>query len=221
MKRPKRNGANKKRVTGHVVGGRNGRALNALRHGIFLQEPVIPGVENVREFRRFRSKVLEAMAPQNELQRDMAKRITGLAWRLRRVDLYEAAVIARGQEAAEVEAAEVVERAGHATPSHLLELSLSVMRAGLKLLKSLPDLPADTRVRSNRALEVLSFVADFAGVKLEDVIDLSAKVEDLESVSRHPLVRRWTPAETLEVIAQIAGGPASNPKAFAWRPSCV
>src|SRR5712692_2731912 len=109
MKRRKTDSTGKKRTTGHSVGDRNGRrALNALRHGMFLREPVIPGVESEREYRRFQSKVLEAMALQNELQREMAKRIVDLAWRLRRVAPYEAAVIARGQEAAEVEAAKVL-----------------------------------------------------------------------------------------------------------------
>jgi hypothetical protein len=213
MKRRKTDSAGKKRITGPSVGGRNGRrALNALRHGIFLREPVIPGVESVREFRRFQSKALEAMAPQNEFQRDLAKRMVGLAWRLRRVELYEAAVIARGQEAAEVEAAEVLERAGHAAPSRLLEWSLSVMRASLKLIRRLPDLPTDRRVPSSQALEVLGVVADFTGVKFEDVIDLSVKVEDLESLPRHPLFRHWTPAEILEGIAQIAGRTDEQPE---------
>lgn len=152
------------------------------------------------------------MAPQNELQREMAKRIAGLAWRLRRVAPYEAAVLARGQEAAEVEAAEVLERAGHAAPSHLLEVSPRAMRASLKLLRRLPDLPTDTRVRSSKAVEALGFVADFTGVKLEDVIDLSANVEDSDSVLRHPLFRRWTPAEILEVIAQIARRTGEQPE---------
>jgi hypothetical protein len=135
-----------------------------------------------------------------------------LLWRLRRVEPYEAAVIAKGQEAAEVEAADAVKRAGDTTPSHRLELSLtSVWRASLKLLRRLPDLPTDSRVRSNRALEALSLVADVAGVKLEDVIDFSVNVEDLDSVSRHPAVRRWTAAEILEVIAQIAGRIGGQP----------
>ncbi len=69
MKRRKTDSTGKKRITGDSVGDRNGRrALNALRHGFSSMEPVIPG-ESVREFRRFQSKVLEAMAPQNEFQR--------------------------------------------------------------------------------------------------------------------------------------------------------
>lgn len=213
MKKHKIDNAGKKRITGHRIGGRNGRrAQNALRHGMFLQEPVIPGVESVREFRSFQSKVREAMAPQNELQKDMATRIARLAWRLRRVAPYEAAVIARGQEAAEMEAAEVLERTDHADPSGLLEWSLRIMLASIKLLSHLPDLPTDTRVPSSQALEVLGFVADFTEVKLEDVIDLSASAEDLDSALRHPLFRRWTPAEMLEVIAQIADRAGEQPE---------
>lgn len=205
MKGPKRDGASNKRIRRQIVGGRNGsRALNALRHGIFLREPVIPGVESKREFRRFQSKVIEAMAPRNELQRWMAMRIVRLARRLNRVEMYEAAVIARGQERAEEEMAEVVEQT-ESTDPHRLELVLTTGWSQLELLVGLPTLAPETTVKRSKALEVLGFVADFARVKLEDVVDLSAKtVEDVASALRHPLFRDWTPTEILEAIAAIA-----------------
>ena len=116
-----------------------------------------------------------------------------------------------------MEAAEVLGPAGHAVSSRLLELTIRTMRAGLKLLRRLPDLSEDTQVQSTKALEALHFVADFAEAKLEDVIDLSANVEDLDvedldSVLRHPLVRHWTPAAILEVIAQIARRAGTQPE---------
>jgi hypothetical protein len=203
MRKPKEDGASKKRSNKAGGGDRSGK----LRHGLFRQEPVIPGVENVREFRRFQSGMREALAPRNELQRYMARRISRLAWRLRRVDLYEAAVIARDdQEATEAAAAEAGESA---TASKQLAWSLDIMRAALKLLKRLPSLSADARVKSSRVLELLGIVADVAGVRLEDVLDLS--YVDLESLPRHPLARRWTPSEILEVIAQIAGRTGKEP----------
>ncbi len=205
MKRSKKEGASNERIAGHTVGGRNnGRALNPLRHGIFLREPVIPGVESKREFRRFRSKITKALAPRNELQREIAKRIARVAWRLRRVEPYEAAVIARGQQRAEEEMTKVVEETGFTDPDRL-ELVLKTGWSQVELLMGLPTLAPETTVKRSKALEVLGFVADFAGVKLEDVVDLSAKtVEDVASALRHPLFRDWTPTEILEAIAAIA-----------------
>ena len=56
-------------------------------------------------------------------------------------------------------------------------------------------------------------MADFAGVKLEDVVDLSAKtVEDVASALRHPLFRDWTPTEILEAIAAIARRTDKDPE---------
>jgi len=205
MKRSKKEGASNERIAGHTGGGRNnGRALNALRHGIFLREPVIPGVESKREFRRFRSKITKALAPRNELQREIARGIAGIAWRLRRVEPYEAAVIARGQQRAEEEMTKVVEETGFTDPDRL-ELVLKTGWSLLELLMGLPTLAPEATVKRSKALEVLGFVADFAGVKLEDVVDLSAKtVEDVPSALRHPLFRNWTSTEILEAIAAIA-----------------
>src|SRR5258708_1550760 len=67
MGKPKEGGASKKRVTRNIGSDRGSDrnesgALRRLRHGIFLQEPVIPGVEKVREFRRCQSKVLKSLA---------------------------------------------------------------------------------------------------------------------------------------------------------------
>lgn len=212
MRTPRKDDRVKKRNTRNIVGGRNGTgALNALRHGLLSKEPIIPG-ESVREFRKFQSRVVESLAPRNALQRIMATRIAKLAWRLQRVEPYEAAVIAQSLQAGEREAAKAVEGAGHATPSAVLKLSLSTIRSGLRLLTRLPDLPADTRVRSNKVLEVLSFVADLAEMKLDEVIDLSAATVEVDSLSRHPLIRSWTPGEILEAIAQIAGRSGKQPE---------
>jgi hypothetical protein len=61
-------------------------------------------------------------------------------------------------------------------------------------------------------LEVLSFVADLAEMKLDEVIDLSAATVEVDSLSRHPLIRSWTPGEILEAIAQIAGRSGKQPE---------
>jgi hypothetical protein len=205
MKRPKREGASNKRIAGRTVGGRS--ALHALRHGIFLREPVIPGVESVREFRRFKSKFIEAMAPRNALHRWLAMRIVGLAWRLNRVEMFEAAVIERGQPRAEDEPAAVVEQMGQ----DLLERVLKGGRSHLELLTRLPHLAPETKVRGSEVLEVLEVVADWAGVKLEDVMDLSM-AEDLASWPNHPLCKDWIPAEILEMISAIAHRAGEDPE---------
>jgi hypothetical protein len=224
VKVPKEDRTNKNRNTRQILGGgKGGRALNALRHGIFLQEPVIPGVENKREFRRFQSRVIEALAPWDEFQRWLAMRIARLAWRLNRVEMFEAAVIRSGQQQAEDETAKTIEQSGREggfpwAPAgfmdpRMLELGLKTARSNLALLMQLPALAPETKVKRSKALDVLGVVATFAGVKLEDVVDFAAeKAEDVAAVLRHPLLRDWTPPEILGVIAAIAQRVDKDPE---------
>jgi hypothetical protein len=201
MEKSKEEGASNERIAGHTVGGRNnGRALNPLRHGGFLRAPVIPDVESLREFRRFQSKIREALAPRNALQREIADRIAGAAWRLRRVEPFEAAVIARGQQKAEEE----LTKAAGLTNLHWLERFLKMGRSHLEFLVGLPTLAPETIVKRRKALDVLGFVADFAGVKLEDVVDLSAETVIIADTLRRPFFKDWTSTEILEAIAAIA-----------------
>jgi hypothetical protein len=177
-------------------------------------------------FRRFQAKMLAAMAPQNELQRWIAMRVVRLARRIERLETYEAAVIEEAQEGAELETADDIARPGveplqlpgvGAIPApDMLELGAKTTRSNLEFLMRLHKLPADATIRSNKALDLLEFVADYAKVTLESVVDLSAE-GGFEGLRTHAFVRRWTVLEISDAIAAIARQAGVEPDSLRLR----
>lgn len=69
--------------------------LNALKHGITSNSPVIPGMEDDGAWRRHRDGIVANLAPEGHLEEVLAERIAGLLWRLQRVTRYEIVVTMR------------------------------------------------------------------------------------------------------------------------------
>lgn len=74
---------------GKAVVGRN-----AITYGLFSPRPVIPGVESDDAWTAYRTALVDSLAPADQLQADLAERAALCLWRLRRVDRYEADVVA-------------------------------------------------------------------------------------------------------------------------------
>ncbi|MEX1255510.1 MAG: hypothetical protein WEE64_14320 [Dehalococcoidia bacterium] len=74
---------------------------NAVKHGLTSADPVIAGMEDDEEWYEFYRGIEEALAPEGRLEEALVERIALLAWRLRRVIRYEAAVTTRGVAATE------------------------------------------------------------------------------------------------------------------------
>jgi hypothetical protein len=72
--------------------------LNAMRHGLTAETPVIPGIESHDEWDTFRARLVDALAPVGALEDQLAERFASAAWRLRRVARYEREYIAVSQE---------------------------------------------------------------------------------------------------------------------------
>ena len=68
--------------------------LNAVKHGLRSDAPVIPGLESFEEWERFRDGIIASYAPEGELETENARRIASLLWRLRRAERYETEMIA-------------------------------------------------------------------------------------------------------------------------------
>jgi hypothetical protein len=68
---------------------------NPTRFGIHSADPVIPGIENLDEWRVHREGVIASLAPVGALERKLAERVALLLWRLNRVTAYEQAEYAR------------------------------------------------------------------------------------------------------------------------------
>jgi hypothetical protein len=95
---PKRRGPN-------TEAGRAAVRLNALKHGITSNSPVIPGMEDETAWRRHRDGIVASLAPEGHLEEVLAERIASLLWRLQRVTRYEIVVTMRHIERAALDVA--------------------------------------------------------------------------------------------------------------------
>jgi hypothetical protein len=57
---------------------------NPIKHGVLAQTPVISLVEREEDWERLRSGIFEYFEPQGAMEEELADRIAGFAWRLRR-----------------------------------------------------------------------------------------------------------------------------------------
>jgi hypothetical protein len=81
----------------HTAAGKRRVRLNAVTHGLTMQGPVVPGLEQLNDWETHRIALTEALAPVGALETWLADRLTEVAWRLRRVAPYEAAALAEQQ----------------------------------------------------------------------------------------------------------------------------
>src|SRR5918999_1903169 len=73
--------------------GKAASSRNALRHGLTAQQVVIEG-ENPARFDALRDRFTREFQPVGPMEQFLVERLAGLAWRLRRVPLFEAALLA-------------------------------------------------------------------------------------------------------------------------------
>lgn len=70
---------------------RSRKRLNALLHGITSNSPVIPGIEDPKDWRRHCDGIVASIEPVGGLEQFFAQRLASLLWRLNRVVRYEIA----------------------------------------------------------------------------------------------------------------------------------
>ena len=88
----------KKRPGPKTPQGKARSSRNPTRFGIHSADPVIPGIENLDEWRVHREGVIASLAPVGSLETKLAERVALLLWRLNRVIAYEQAEYARANE---------------------------------------------------------------------------------------------------------------------------
>src|SRR4051794_2711284 len=90
------------RATGpRTAAGKAIVARNAVSHGIFAANPVVPGLDRAEEWEAHRATLLASLAPEDDFQLALAERAALLFWRLRRVACYETETTAAALEAVE------------------------------------------------------------------------------------------------------------------------
>jgi hypothetical protein len=72
--------------------------LNATRHGLLSDNPVVSGVETREGWEDHRAGVMESISPAGHLESILAERVALLSWRLARVTRYETEKISLAQE---------------------------------------------------------------------------------------------------------------------------
>jgi hypothetical protein len=105
------NRLNAQKSTGpRTAEGKAAVAQNAIKHGLRAQAVVLPG-EEPDQYDRHRQEMMDQLHPEGHPETDLAERIVGLAWRLRRAGRYHDAVFAALYE----QAAEAAESASPGT----------------------------------------------------------------------------------------------------------
>jgi hypothetical protein len=90
------NQLNAQRSTGpRTSEGKAKVAVNALKHGLTARDIVLPN-EDPNDFDTFRVELLSSLAPHGALESLFADAIVAYAWRLRRIERFEAALYKRG-----------------------------------------------------------------------------------------------------------------------------
>jgi hypothetical protein len=85
---------------------------NALKHGLRARRHVLLADEDAAEYRAFQAAAREELAPEGALQSELAARIVTTAWRARRADRLEAALLGRYLGAAALQAGDPQEALG-------------------------------------------------------------------------------------------------------------
>jgi hypothetical protein len=106
--------------------------LNAVRHGIHSDSPVIAKIESDDDWQIHLLGILESYAPKGRLESELAERVALLLWRLHRVTRYERYSIELGQE-------RIVD-----------EIAKSLSRQARNSLRSMAEIDADPDQRARR-----------------------------------------------------------------------
>ena len=79
--------------------GKQRSCLNACKHGLRSERPVLPG-EDADEWDAFRHSIVADLDPETTLEQELVDRVALQLWRLRRAARYESQVAAAAREAA-------------------------------------------------------------------------------------------------------------------------
>ena len=87
------NRTNAKKSTGPKTGvGKARSRLNSRKHGLTAKMLIISG-EDADDFDELRTELMEQHDPQTAMEAELVERLAGILWRLRRVPLFEAAIL--------------------------------------------------------------------------------------------------------------------------------
>ncbi len=190
---------------------------NATRHGISSPAPVVPGLEEQKDWQEHRGGILESLSPVGHLEFTLAERVALISWRLHRVTRYETEAIAAYQERVEDDLAEsrrfetsrghpetVRSRAKSAEKEHRLLKRFARMEGE----KALSGFDADSVIWS--ATECAEKVVE-GEVDPEELLE-SVSVAGVPDNALWEGYERWTAALVRAVIEAVAQATDERPE---------
>ena len=91
----KANRRNARRSTGpRTARGKARSSRNALSHGLTAEATVLLPGEDPEEFETFAAEMRDELAPVGRLEQTLAARVVSTAWRLERLSIIEAGILA-------------------------------------------------------------------------------------------------------------------------------
>jgi hypothetical protein len=154
-------------------------ARNPIRHGLFAQLEVLPGLERQEDWENHRSQVMADLAPEGHMEIILAERVALLTWRLGRTARYEREIAAIALENAENDMSD--EKGGLVSGYHgdwpvsAAQEQVESLQEALRVLENLHDLPPDRSLPEGCTM--VEAAADVSGVDLTDP-DTSPELPD-------------------------------------------
>lgn len=170
--------------------------LNAVRHGLTADAPIIPG-ESLDAWTEFEAGIIDAFAPVGAFEIALAERIATLLWEVRRVSRYERTAIEVALERVPADFADQ-HRNDHDNPPLSVaeaEQRLEDARRCLAIITSLLATPPATPIASDDAWAILGAMAAQAE---QDTGDFVAGIEEADGSVP------WTYGRFIAVLEAIA-----------------
>ena len=134
--------------------GKARSARNALKHGLRAQKHVVLPEEDGGEFRALEAAFVEELSPVGALQAVLAQRIAVAAWRLKRADRIEAALLAHRQgRDGDLGLAVIRDANGAGALPTLLRYRGGALAELTRLLRALKALQAEPRAHAGAVAE--------------------------------------------------------------------
>lgn len=80
---------------------KSGRSKNAMKHGAFSRELILPG-ESRKEYQVLLAALEKEWTPQGPTEIELVRRLASLYWRLRRLEVYEQSKMQKGRDAVQL-----------------------------------------------------------------------------------------------------------------------
>ncbi len=203
----------------------NGKAvskLNATRHGLLSESPVVSGVETQEGWEVHRAGILESVCPAGHLESMLCERVALLSWRLHRVTRYETESISLSQEKIEEEIHErerfmrSIQGGSIADPTHPEDVrgEAEHSRQRHNALKRFPGLQPEKTMKGSGPSDVLHSVLvaaqKFTGEKIdEEDLTLPGVGED-ETLVELPSMKAADVRGCVQELARVAGLDADD-----------